>query len=626
LLAIVIVIAVAAVACAFGMRLLAAARTLQSTSLLERAVFGAGIGLGALAYLVLAIGLLGWLYWWAMLAIVVSFAAIAWRELGSLVAGAGRGIRQFFSRQASIGGVAVTAFLLVMILLAVLGALAPSSVNDWDGLSYHLAVPKLYLQAHAIHYIGWLSHSNFPFTMEMLYSLGLALGGQGGAKLFDTLCGVLVLLAMVAFAASHWERRHGALAALVFLSAPVIAWEATSGLNDLAAALFTLLSLYAFVNWWSGRGEGWLAVAGVLCGFDLGIKATALALAGFLVVAALYHRIVTERAGTGAGLRTAGLFLLITIAVALPWYVKAYVWTGNPVYPFLYNIFGGKYWTPEAARLYREEQLGFGMGHSLPAFLLGPWNLTMHGNMFSNFPTRPLMYTAIGPLFLALLPGLLLLGRPDRRVKFLLIYCLAGYTAWFVLSQHIRYAIPFLPAVALCAGYAGSEIARKAAKELRPVAIGAILLVCMLSLAIFVVLVAESVPVALGMESQAAYLTRTLDGLYTMAQEINALPSGSKVIMYGETRGFYFDTPYMWGNHHHNMIPYERLENVDQLMASYRALGVTHVLMTGSFMQAVRQGRGKLAELLDAALRSKRLVPIAIRGDLILLRIAEPVA
>ncbi|UCH35475.1 MAG: glycosyltransferase family 39 protein, partial [Armatimonadota bacterium] len=451
----------ATIACAFGMRLLRLDAGLTFNSFLERAVFGAAIGLAATGYLILALGLAGALFAWSVLVLLAALCAVSWRDVGHLIAGVVRGVRGFLSQPVSVGGTAVTGFFLAMVLLAILGALAPSSTNDWDGLSYHLAVPKLYVQQHGICFIGWLSHSNFPFTLEMLYTAGLALDGQAAAKLFHTLCGVLVVLAMLAFGGAYWERRHGALAAVVFFAAPIIAWEATVALNDIAAALLTLLSLYAFINWWSGRGEAWLSIAAVLCGFALGVKMTAFGLLGFLAVAAFYHRAVSESAGASRAFGAAAKLVLVAVVVGSPWYLKSWLWAGNPVFPFFYDWLGGKYWTAEAARLYRAEQLGFGIGRSPLSLLLVPWNLTMYGHMFSNFPERPLVYTSIGPLILALVPGLLLFGRLDKRVKFLLIYSAVGLGVWFALSQHIRYAIPVLPALALCAGFAGGEILGK---------------------------------------------------------------------------------------------------------------------------------------------------------------------
>ena len=216
-------------------------------------------------------------------------------------------------------------------------------------------------------------------------------------------------------------------------------------------------------------------------------------------------------------------------------------------------------------------------------------------------------------------------SRDDRRVKFLLLYSLVALGIWFALSQHIRYAIPLLPPLALCAGFAAGELLKRASRELRAAAIAAMVLVCVMSATIFAWLVSDSLPVAVGAETETAYLTRTLDGLYAMAGVVNALPAESKVIMYDETRGFYFDTPYMWANNQHReLIPYDRLADSDQLIAAYHSLGVTHVLMTASFLRAV-EGRGsRLGILVADSLQRHQFAPVAERGNLILLRITEP--
>ncbi len=46
-------------------------------------------------------------------------------------------------------------------------------VWDFDTVSYHFAVPKLYIKAHSIFYIPYIQQSNFPFFSEMLYLIGL---------------------------------------------------------------------------------------------------------------------------------------------------------------------------------------------------------------------------------------------------------------------------------------------------------------------------------------------------------------------------------------------------------------------------------------------------------------------
>jgi hypothetical protein len=161
--------------------------------------------------------------------------------------------------------------------VTLLAALAPPGGNDWDGLAYHLAAPKVYLSHGRIHFIPYDSHTNFPFTMEMLYGLGLALGGAPLAKLFHWAAGCLTALAVAAFCAAHLGRGEPSasplasprlrsapapcgrpprrlpawappLAAALFLSVPQVAWEATTAYIDLGTTLFQFLALYALVN------------------------------------------------------------------------------------------------------------------------------------------------------------------------------------------------------------------------------------------------------------------------------------------------------------------------------------------------------------------------------------------
>jgi len=64
------------------------------------------------------------------------------------------------------------------------------------------------------------------------------------------------------------------------------------------------------------------------------------------------------------------------------------------------------------------------MGRGPLELLLLPWNLTMHSHRFFDNPAQPVLFSAIGPLFLMLLPLLLLLGRLSRESKFPALYAM----------------------------------------------------------------------------------------------------------------------------------------------------------------------------------------------------------
>jgi len=155
------------------------------------------LGMGLLAYLLLGVGLLGYLHLWVGIALLGLLAVFGRRDLVRLVRHIPAGIAHLGRWR--WGAVPLLLFFSTAGALTLIGALAPSGGVDYDGLVYHLTIPKLYLAHGGIYPIPWLTHSNFPFTLEMLYLLGLMLRGQALAKLFHLGCGWLTICAIFAF-------------------------------------------------------------------------------------------------------------------------------------------------------------------------------------------------------------------------------------------------------------------------------------------------------------------------------------------------------------------------------------------------------------------------------------------
>ena len=498
---------------AFGAAALRRLRV-QAASLAEEAPFAIALGMGALAYLVLAAGLVGALKAWMGVDLVVAVAALGWRHLLRLprqIWAAVRGARSW-----RLAAAPLLAFFLASFALTLIGALAPSGDTDYDGLVYHLAVPKIYLQEGRIHPLPWESHSNFPFTLEMLYLLGMLLRGwmkgQIVAKLFHFGCGWLTALAIYAFARRWWGARAGYLGAAAFVAIPLVSWQMMIAYNELAFALYAFLAIYALAAWWDTRqtGSGWLWVAALMCGLAMGTKMLAGAVLIFGVLALAW--LLLREPGRVRRLALIGVFVLVAAAIASPWYVKSYLWTGNPVYPFYYQQFGGSYWTDARAEAYTADQKAFGMGGGPLKFVALPWNLTMHPQAFFDQP-KALRFINVSiwvfaPLMLALVPALLLLRHVGRPAAMVLWFALLYVVLWFGMSQNGRYLIPILPGLCACAGLAAARLL-----EVRRLASAAVmvafLLVCLSGLSAAFVLSASAARVAVGLESQAEYLSRT---------------------------------------------------------------------------------------------------------------------
>ena len=577
---------------------------LPQMSSLEAVVFILPAGIGGLAYLTLALGLLrqaNAAAFGGLLGIAAALGAVllvrAAREANPKTTAESRPIWYL--------GAAVALGLLG--LFTAIAALAPPSFLEWDSLAYHLAAPKTYLSQGRIFYIPYDHHSNFPFILEMLYLLMLSFGSVGAAKLFHWVCGALLVASVYTFALRHiapqrFGRSVGVIAALLVASTPIILWESTIAYIDLSTALFTWLSLYAMVNAAQAaplpdsnnkHNIAWLVVSAILMGFALGTKLTVLAFWGMLLVGVLGWHLVTTRRWAKETIPHAAIWGSISLLVGLPWYIKTWLYTGNLVYPFFFNRFGGRYWSAENAALYAGDQGRFGIGKTPVDLLLGPWQATMEP-MTSAALGRPFIFTeytafSLSPALLALfLAAPLLLGK--RRLStasvHLALFSLGVYVFWFLLMQQTRYLIPAIPALAVV----GAEALMSAWEERRRVvgAAGGVLVAAGLAWCVYLSgtqLMAPALPVVLGQETMPDHMVARLKQFGWLGAAIRWInentPKDAKVALFDEPRGYYLDRPYIWAqpNHAANLLPWDTYQNADEWLADFKRRGYTTLLV-----------------------------------------------
>jgi 4-amino-4-deoxy-L-arabinose transferase-like glycosyltransferase len=615
--------------------LIGAGRTIASilrvparVAVLEKNLIGYAIGLVLFAYGMLVIGLLKGLY---------PPVAIGWLVVLLLV-----GVVQYPSMGREAVSILATCFhpqRIVWLMMAVLavfnvislvGCFAPPIVGaqvlqsiytEYDSIAYHLADPKLYISAHRIYPIYWEHHSNFAFTGEMWYTFGLLFHSIALAKLFHWSCGLAASLAIYRLAVRSLGQRAAVVAVILFASTPLVFWEAGTAYVDLIATYFTTLTLLALAVGMAGdsspssvgtgaeeRGvvgssEAWLRLSAVLMGLTLSSKATAVTTLALLAVALLYWRAKVRKQPIGSVLGQVAVWCVIALVVGCPWYVKSIAYTGNPIYPFYFQIFGGKFWNHQNAVAYDASNAAFGLGHQPANLLLAPWNLVtylMPGHPaplypmlgprnkgtqpFNNFPTE---LGTLSPVLLAALfvPAFLRLSSGESRktegalIQGLSLFALASFLLWFATMQYARYLLPFYPVLCILAGWGVDR-----ALALRTITGWALAVFTALSVAVSgyigLALAQYQLPVATGRQPVAQYVTDGYRG-YPAMQFINdQLPADSKVVFYGNPLGFYCDKPYLWGEPGHStFIPYDKMKSANDLLAYFQSTHVTHVLI-----------------------------------------------
>lgn len=417
-----------------------------------------GLGLGWLGTLTLVLGVLGRLNRptaWTVLAVGLLLGLVRLYRHGSA---ASRTTRSTAVRPPQAGALVLLPLavpLVVMLYGASLppGALWEEEARGYDVLEYHLQGPREYYQAGRIEFLPHNVYTSFPQQMEMLYLLLMHLAGGVyaaaiPAQLLHAACAILAVAALGSWSAAGWERR---LVVLVAGSTPWLAYLGCLAYVENGMLFFAALAAGLVLDHYQTQPEtdrrATLA-AGLCAGLAGGCKYPALVFVGIgLAVAWLLTAAAPPR-------RRMGRLTLFGVGVVLafaPWLVRNAAFTGNPVYPFAYEWFGGRAWSAEQAAQWSA-------GHRVPPEHAGPLGrLALAGReLFGGRDQRGGAFkpALFGPALLALAALGAVLGW-SGAVRLLLVWAGAILAGWIGLTFVAgRFAVPIIGPLALLAGRA----------------------------------------------------------------------------------------------------------------------------------------------------------------------------
>jgi tetratricopeptide (TPR) repeat protein len=295
----------------------------------------------------------------------------------------------------------------LLLVAAVLPAVAVLCVPEWevDCEVYHLAWPWQMLIAHR----ALLDHTTFAFHIPLLFdginALPLVFGDDRPAKW-------LAAMAFVAGSAVWADRalRRGRpaaawLGALLAFTAGTVAWMCTSAKSDMMSSA----CLVAGAVLWLDRE--WVPAAALM----------GLALAGKYVygVYVLLWMIFLPPP------RRRWLPVSVACAAAvLPWAAKAWLWMGNPVFPFAATFFPTLDWGGVNDRAFLNPVIGLWWpGTAGWSGMPAAWVALMHGDYLLVFLGLPLLAWSArrdGRAALALLLGTVVALRYGHLSRYLI--------------------------------------------------------------------------------------------------------------------------------------------------------------------------------------------------------------
>jgi hypothetical protein len=528
-------VAISFIAIGLG-RLILSKTSIKFMSFGEYVIFSIGLGFGILSYSVFVLGAFQFLYpavVYLLIGVLALLSVLGWMRARHL-----SHRTPDFKKAASLWDKGATIVLVVCLLFGFLLVLTPAVGKD--ALIYHLAAPKLFLKHHGLYFVPGNIFSHYPLGGEMLYVVGLALRGEVLAKGIHFVMGLSILLGMWQFMRHHIsEALFIPLALLIFYTIPSVFVTSHKAYNDLTVTFYAFLAVYAFVNWFARRQSVWLILCGVFSGLAMSTKYTALFLP-FLGCLGILWACRHQKLSVQSTLRLLLAYFTCTFIVGSPFYIKNWMMTGNPFYPFMYGIFGGKGLDPEQARLYDLFVRGLGTGRGFFDYLLLPWNVSVNARM-----NGPEFDGILGPVFILMLPFALGMRKIAIKAKIVLTYCLLAFMFWASSAQQIRYLIPIFPFLAMMTAYILSYYrSRRGVFAVLTVFIAGSLAFNGYHMVKDFVRIGP-VDVITGQEDRDTFLSRMLPS-YAMFQYVNThLPEDSNVfLIYMKNLGYLCNRPY----------------------------------------------------------------------------------
>jgi hypothetical protein len=495
------------------------------------------------------------------------------------------------------------------VALSFVSALAPPTAGD--AMCYHLQLAKEFLLHGGLPYLPESEESTYPLVQELAYSWGLALGDAVTAQLMAWLSGVLLIGATYVLANLLSTKRVARLSAATLALVPAISNPMSAPLNDLAVAAFCTLTLASAVNAFRLGHVRWFVLGGLMLGTALGIKYNALLFASGLTVygvimlaSGVWQNRNRQEAETSTSAERTwkgcftqiALTVVISAIVAAPWYGRALYHTGNPVYPYLSSVFGSD--GPPVLRSSKRP-----LDWTAADVLSAPWQLTMTPESFGGRSHQ------LGILFLALLPGVILIRRPSELVPVLLV---AGVyaLAWFGLKQNIRFLLPVVPILAIACMIVWQQMAHvpRIGWAFACVLVG----VTLFHSAISMKRAMPNVSVAMGLETRDAFLARH-EPVWSIAKVAGeCLPPDARVLSQ-EMRLFWFPRPAAREAILRRKLGWQM--EYDAWLADAKQIGFTHLLLAAALDDVAPQYDSTLSDWAERNPQQCRLVAEAMGQD-----------
>jgi hypothetical protein len=590
------------------------------------------LGMGIWALLILLLGVTGLLY--KSVLVIAGLTLFAALRLDRYLLPHGRKEEGLPTRPGQIIFIAVLGgIIFIYFLLIFASALAPEL--SWDALNVHLPYARDSAMTHRAGFARNNWSSMMPSLPLMSYITAFLFSDVTLAKLLNVLCYLIGGGILYWFARRWWGTLYAVAASALFWSCPVALYEATTTMIDLPLTVFSEIAVLCLLEWVLRESSVFFWLSAISLGLALGCKYHA----GFWILPLLaiiwWHDTKVQRHNKRHALKLALGYSLVAFLIFLPWPIRTFVYTGNPVFPVANGIFKSPLFPPAMDAAARDVYVNLKTGFSLLRILKLPWAVSFQPVSFHG---------TLGAIFFI---GVLLalLRNKTALVRNGLFCALIYFCSWALTAQEIRYLLPLLPLLSIltAAGFLGAnpglpierEQTRKFAVIRRFGYYGGISAIvagtCFALPPIYPKLVHDwtywhsfksPFPYLFGKETREEFLLRDVPSIFVYNFINKNLGRENLVYLLNDGAQFYCEVPALYSfTVDGDSILLEETEK--DLVKRLRQVGVTHILLNYNNIPPISEVKVRPGAMffLNEVFRERYLVPLYSSNNVVLYRV-----
>lgn len=582
----------------FGLRILHYL-SLCFDNFFENIVFGFATGSVIITYTIIILCYLRLTYEYVIFILIIAIFIFSYKEYRNLIISFRKSFQKGLKKTTFFINKTSRFLIILALLITFVSSLTP--IFFFDALACHVSISDIYLHHHGFKNFPFNHFTNFPSNINIFYILGLSLSDGMLVKLISWSFGFYTMLSVYAFTSRFINKRYSLISPLVFIFTPGILILMTHTTIDLGVMFYSFLGVYLLYLWSSKQKRVLLLLSSSFTGYAIASKYTAFVTT--LIPFVLFSFLLTLRMnGVKLKSKITSLFLLFLVIFVMlsPWIIKNLLYTGNPVYPLLNNVFHSK--VVDGYSFYDEhisnnsifskflnkstEIRNFSFWKSyLINLIIAPWTYSMKTIKFAG---------RVGIFFLSTIPLLLFYKNKNCFVKQLLILGLTIFYSWllFLPNTAIRYSFQMIPPLSIVSAYLIITFMKH--KKLRNVAYFIVYPFIGFQFLIFISIISNfgCFDYLFKNQSKEEFLLNHNVQYYPVIEWANKnLPIDSKILFEGEVRGYYCQLDYVVSSNSYNsdkdiilMDLIKNSERIEVLLENLKRLGVTHILFNKNEM------------------------------------------